>query len=295
MGSPLRLRLLVIDDLHLVAKCVESRIRLAAAESGFAHRRPEFIDWMSITSLERDRTVEDIGDRILRDRINFLIVDRGILERVDEVVGKSATEHLYLRTANPEYTDIIDILEQLDQGVKCRIRGVIIYTLDHPDRLNPWYVDELKISHRLQTVFGREICVRVMKTYTQVYQAAGLSLFYPSKSHPGREEARSADLQIYAAVVGEMVWRCIGALLFQRDVASRLDVARWFRRNYLIFLGATCGLGIGVSAAYDLLSQTFSTPWAMLVIGIALGVIGPLGLLSREPRLLMPPASEDES
>lgn len=283
------LRVLVIDDIALVAQAVRLRLGKVVPEI--------HVDWMSVTSEDLAAAVRDIQDRISVEEINFLVVDRGILDQIevrDDVSSEAAGARSYVRRDDAHYADIVDILEKLASSTKRQIGGVIVYTLDEPDNINsPWFVDDQKMTQELRGLFGRQAFIDIIKTRSDIYQASGLKLFYPV-GVGGCEEAKAGDLTLYGTIVGEMVWSRLSGMLTSRHRAERRSLRGWLLRNYFLLLAVTIGLGIGVNAAYDLLRVSFTSPWVSLIVGVAFGIFFPIGMLIAEPRILLPPIKHED-
>ena len=251
---------------------------------------------MNITSLDPDADAQKMQDRINNEGINFLVVDRGILDRIDErreLPERPESITSYARSATACYTDIVDMFCHMSASTRRRIEGIIVYTLDDPEIGSHWFVDRNEIGQRLRSIFQSARFVDIIRTRTDIYQPSGLQLFNPMSGDSSAHVATASDLKLYGAIVGEMVWSRVERMMFQRQHSERLALRAWFLRNYFVFLLVTLGLGLGASAAYDILRSTFTSIWAIMFVAGVFGIALPIALLWTEPRLLMPPDSRD--
>ena len=294
MASRSGLRMLVIDDIGLVAQCVAARLGAAAAASRLASKPVTFLRAMTISGDSSDHSARQIETSIHSDRVNYLVFDRGILDRVEaqtDPVSRSTVS--YVRSRKARYTDILDIFGQVSPSARSKIKGLVMYTLDDLDVESPWFADPTEMRRKLTDLFESAELIEVIRTRTDIYQSTGQELFRTSPDDSSLSTASASDLKLYGAIVGEIAWGRIERSLSLRERGDRLRLRSWFARNFAVFVCTTLGIGIAGGATYDVMRTAFSSSWAALVVAFVFGIALPLGFISAEPRLLLPPQTDD--
>ncbi|MEG3147841.1 hypothetical protein U1839_24590 [Sphingomonas sp. RT2P30] len=290
------LRVLVADDVGLIATYVAARIRRAASQSALPGCGIDFIEDIELRGGGRGtNAVKRLESAIFKHDINTLVLDRGIAETIDggRVNPSDVPSTAYYRSRQVNYDCIEDILVALSASARRRIEIILVYTLDDLEVESPWYVDTAAMRAKLSTHFPRNPHFDVIKTNTEIYREAGLQLFNPDPSDSTRFIARGPDLLLYGAIVGEMAWRHISGSVLRAEGARRMRLRSWLVRNYFIFALITFGLGVGINAGYDFLKASVM-PGGLAIVCAIVGLVVPFLLLRSNPRLLMLPNIEDD-
>jgi hypothetical protein len=290
------LRVLVADDVGMIATYVAARIRRAASQSALPDCGIDLIEDIELRGGRRGAdAVKGLESAIFKHDINTLVLDRGIAETIDggRVNPSDVQSSTYYRSREVNYDCIEDILVALSASARRRIEIILVYTLDDLEVESPWYVDTAAMHAKLRTHFPSNPHFDVIKTNTEIYREAGLQLFNSDPSDSTRLIARGPDLLLYGTIVGEMAWRHISGSVLRTEGPRRMRLRSWLVRNYFIFALITFGLGVGINAGYDLIKASVM-PGGLAIVCVVVGLIVPFLLLRSNPKLLMFPNTEED-
>lgn len=284
------INVLIVDDNEITADCIEKRIEKAnevfSGKTGY-RIRPFYY---KATSFEIEKAGKIIEEILLKNDINFLLLDRGFFNLIEAKKSNLDLDDEYLYVKKDDKgVKITEILPMISFKKINKLKGIILYTFDDPSQTSEWYVSPEQIKRQLKDIIGEKINledIEVILTNSEIYHLAKINIYEKLGQKANDDyffQGKKKDFLLYGLFMGEILYHRILILLDKKQKEALKLKSKNTQRNLILIFIIFTALSIGGNAAYSYAHKYFENDLGLLFLTLLFSVFFPSLILMLKP------------